>query len=365
MTHLKSYLSEFFYFSLFLSSILIGWFFPKKDIYINVPFTKFRGGPKRFVDNLSESSNLKFTNWNLSRVKKSLILYKSWGRSYFTASRLMGIKNILRVDGFYVPEDQNNETYQLSYSERSNINKNIKLNLELSDYIIYQSYFSRERIEQYFKISPKNSSIIYNGVNTNLFKPHSFEKNGLKIVTVGLFYIKNLRLLIEVFEKIRENNTDLNISLTIIGSYRNGKEISFKHIQDLLKDKKKIKDITIHHSVSLKQLPDILNRNNVYIHTKIGDWCPNSVLEAMSCGLPVICPSWGGTKELVGDAGAICQSKEWECDNALIDQMALDTIRIYKNLNEFSLKSRQRILDNFDLEKSLKEYTKILSFDGP
>ena len=123
-----------------------------------------------------------------------------------------------------------------------------------------------------------------------------------------------------------------------------------------------INDITIYHSVSLKQLPDILNRNNVYIHTKIGDWCPNSVLEAMSCGLPVICPSWGGTKELVGDAGAICQSKEWECDDALIDQMALDTIRIYKNLNEFSLKSRRRILDNFDLEKSLKEYTKILIF---
>ena len=87
MTHFKSYLSEIFYFSLFLLSILIGWFLPKKDIYINVPFTKFRGGPKRFIDNLSESSNLKFTNWNLSRVKKSLILYKSWGRSYFTVSR--------------------------------------------------------------------------------------------------------------------------------------------------------------------------------------------------------------------------------------------------------------------------------------
>ena len=51
----------------------------------------------------------------------------------------------------------------------------------------------------------------------------------------------------------------------------------------------------------------------------------------MSCGLLSL-SILGGTKELVGDAGAICQSKEWVCDDALIDQMVFDTVRIYENL---------------------------------
>ena len=40
------------------------------------------------------------------------------------------------------------------------------------------------------------------------------------------------------------------------------------------------------------------------------DWCPNTVVEALSCGAPVLCSHNGGTKELVKDDGVVIQLEE-------------------------------------------------------
>jgi glycosyltransferase involved in cell wall biosynthesis len=40
------------------------------------------------------------------------------------------------------------------------------------------------------------------------------------------------------------------------------------------------------------------------------DWCPNTVVEALACGLPVLCSHNGGTKELVRGSGIIQEFEE-------------------------------------------------------
>ena len=44
--------------------------------------------------------------------------------------------------------------------------------------------------------------------------------------------------------------------------------------------------------------PDIYRRAHLLLHTKVKDPCPSAVIEAMACGLPVVCPASGGTLEL-------------------------------------------------------------------
>ena len=53
----------------------------------------------------------------------------------------------------------------------------------------------------------------------------------------------------------------------------------------------------------------------------LGSWCPDVVAEALACGLPVVCGSWGGTAELVGEGGrrGRFQLDEWTYGEDYID----------------------------------------------
>ena len=46
------------------------------------------------------------------------------------------------------------------------------------------------------------------------------------------------------------------------------------------------------------------------IHLAWLDWCPNTVVEGLCCGLPVLCSSNGGTKELVKNDGVVIQIED-------------------------------------------------------
>ena len=46
------------------------------------------------------------------------------------------------------------------------------------------------------------------------------------------------------------------------------------------------------------------------IHLAWLDWCPNTVVEALACGLPVLCSHNGGTRELVKENGVILELEE-------------------------------------------------------
>jgi glycosyltransferase involved in cell wall biosynthesis len=46
------------------------------------------------------------------------------------------------------------------------------------------------------------------------------------------------------------------------------------------------------------------------VHLAWLDWCPNTVVEGLASGLPVLCSHNGGTKELVKDDGIILELEE-------------------------------------------------------
>jgi len=74
--------------------------------------------------------------------------------------------------------------------------------------------------------------------------------------------------------------------------------------------------------------PAVFRRADVYVMTKPNDPCPNTVLEAMACGLPVVHAATGGVPELAGDTGwpiAVEESVDrmvWPMVSTLADAMA-------------------------------------------
>lgn len=65
---------------------------------------------------------------------------------------------------------------------------------------------------------------------------------------------------------------------------------------------------------SQEQAPEVYRRADAYVMTKYLDPCPNTVLEAMACALPVLYSATGGVPELVGqDAGiGIPLPEDWD-----------------------------------------------------
>ena len=98
---------------------------------------------------------------------------------------------------------------------------------------------------------------------------------------------------------------------------------------------------------------------DAYLMTKNNDPCPNSVLEALSSGLPVLYSASGGVPELVGaEAGiglAVPESFEEDIapePAAIAEGMS----KIIRQQLEFGAAARRRAVERFDLPQWLARH---------
>jgi glycosyltransferase involved in cell wall biosynthesis len=138
--------------------------------------------------------------------------------------------------------------------------------------------------------------VIYNGIDTNMFKPiKEKEKDILDILLVGrLSKIKNFDLMINALEDV-----PFNYKLHIVGD---GPE---KEILEALANKNKIKCKFYGMVEDKKKLIKIYQGASIYCTTSLNEGMSNTMLEAMSCGLPIITTNVGGAKELIKENGFI------------------------------------------------------------
>jgi len=323
------------------------------------------GGPDRFLRNLLSSSDIKdqihVSNWSLKFCRSALVFSSSWGNSFTRLCHFFDVKSVLRVDGFYVPDDIIDAKFQLSLSYRKYVNQRLSRDLKSFEHVIYQSQFAKKICDQYLYKRVNNYSIIPNGINISHFKPAvlPIKNDVLKLIVLGKHYPKHLNLAISIFKGVLEYHA---AELIIIGPMRNGAELVEKFIDNsslALEIRNKISCIG---TVSFNKLPSVLSNADIFMHVKVGDWCPNAVLEAMGCGLPVVCPAFGGTKELVGEAGIGVDGPAWEINEILVEGMVKAVIEVESDLIRYKKKARDRILNQYDITKIAKHYLTVLEY---
>lgn len=333
-------------------------------LYCNLVNGKGDGGPTRFLLNISSSmtqkKNLEISNWSLSGCQSALVFSASWGKSFAKICKRNKIYTVLRVDGFYVPADKLDPEYALNLDYQKWVNQRLAEDLESFDHIIYQSQFSKDICDRYLFRRIDNYSIIPNGTNIKHFTPSSSKSSGpLKIVILAKHYPKHLKLAIEVLKRVLRER---DVRLKIIGPMRDGADRVKEVVQSFNLDQTLMEKIELVGSLSFKELPETLRGADILLHAKVGDWCPNAVLEAMACGLPVVCPSWGGTKELVGAAGVIVDGPEWDINDSLIEGMAKGIMQIQDNLLEYKQEARNRVEAHFNIDEVSKKYLRVLKY---
>lgn len=246
--------------------------------YINS--TKNNNGPSIFGSRLKNA--LIGANWRWNPVFPSICYIFAIG-----FLRPLG-KNILRVDGLYF--DRANKL-----GDAEKLNRPIFKNYMKADAVIFQSEFDRTLFGVFMREPRCPHFVICNGVPGG-FSPqgkqidYGFKKSIL--CSASWREHKRLNCIIEGF--LEYGNPD--VGLIIIG--------------DNVKEQIEHPNIKYTGKIPVQDLADYLRGGDAFIHLAWLDHCPNTVVEALACGLPVLCSHNGGTKEIVRSNGIIIRCEE-------------------------------------------------------
>jgi glycosyltransferase involved in cell wall biosynthesis len=208
----------------------------------------------------------------------------------FSKKILERIKNrggmaIQRLDGIFYPAKHHNK-----YEELNKDIKNIYQNF--ADFIVFQSAYSKEQCFTMFGEKTNDQhTIILNGVDKSVFypdkNPHAGLKSNIKFITTGNF--RNLDMIEPIVRALDLIKEQIDFELTVLGPINN------KLLMPLLK-----KNYITHKIESdPAKLASLLRSSDIFIYSFLNPPCPNSVLEAISCALPVVGFDSGSMSELL------------------------------------------------------------------
>ncbi|MDC7236612.1 MAG: glycosyltransferase [Sphaerochaetaceae bacterium] len=344
-------------------------------IDLKVPATK---GINKFLTILKRTNELK----KIKKEKELDVVI-----SFLDGANLVNIlshhepcKNIVSIRNF-----QQEEYKYKKHGSFSNLVSNYIY--KKADYVICCSKLICEETKKQFSISDKKVDVLYNPYNCEQIKQDSLkqdfkeykdfsDQHDLTLVTTGrLTYQKGYWHLVKIISQLR--NSGVNVGCLIIG------EGTYKsNIQQLITEFKLFNHIKL---CGYQKNPYAIEKYaDAYILTSLFEGFPNSMVEAMCLGLPIIsadCKS--GPREILApnkslyskldsvyqEYGILMPELEnminWSTEISVVEREWINIIKsLDKNmLQEYSIKGLQRVNDfSYDsikntLGKYLQRYT--------
>lgn len=221
--------------------------------------------------------------------------------------------------------------------------------------IITVSEFSRGIIREHIDISPDKVKAIHNGVNRKHFYPTSSKaiariknKLGLQsnyILTLGsLDPRKNLKGILQAWTLLRQEHPSFDYQLVVAGG--KGKNFSEEfELDDFNED-----NIKYLGYVDDEDLAPLYSGASLFVYPSLFEGFGLPVLEAMSCGTPVVTSNTGALKEISEGAAELVDPNRPE-DIAQGVLNVTDSGKLSENLVHQGL---QRV-EQFSWEKSARE----------
>lgn len=347
----------------YLGALLPPGIFSSPRVYVNLLASGTPGGPHRFLRNLQSvlgQKQIAVSKLTPKGCGTALVFSASWGKSFSRLCRLLNVRTVLRVNGFYFPELYGpGKKYPLR-EKHAWVNQRMKEDLALFDFVIYQSAFSKLQADTHLYQRTDRYTIIYNGVDSGYFTPAGKENGSgpLTLLTLGKQSHDYLTLSLEVFKRV--SRLIPHARLKIVGPAEGLIEDVLRYVSSYFEGDPSANRVEYLGIIPFEQLPAVLRQADLLLHPRIGDACPNAVLEAMACGLPVVCPSWGGTKELIGSGGIAVDSPPGEGTGQLVKGMADAVVKIQGALSAYSRAARSEVENRFAIESIIRQYLEVL-----
>jgi glycosyltransferase involved in cell wall biosynthesis len=228
-----------------------------------------------------------------------------------------------------------------------------------ADRVIYQSRFIRKWWEDWYGVVQSPAAVILNGVDLQAYSPdgpHERPTDRYRLLVLegslagglntGLFQAVSLA------EKLSEKYP---MEVVMAGRVDSGTR---KRINE--KSRVEVKFLGM---IPREQIPQLARSSHVLFSAEVNPPCPNAVIEALACGLPVAGFDSGSLKELVaGDAGRVVPygGDPWKLEMPDVPALAGAAAEILKDQAHFRRSARARAESAFGLDRMVDSYLKVL-----
>ncbi len=252
----------------------------------------------------------------------------------------------------------------------------------LADKIVYQSEFTQQWWEDWYGETRVAHTVIHNAVDLDIYSPrlslrgssfaeaisldggktasqrdvHSDKSDKYRLLLVegslagGLD--SGLRWAVELVGNLSKT---LPVELTVVGRVS-----AVRQAQILANAKSEINFLGV---VPREQIPEIDRSAHLYFSAEVNPPCPNAVIEALACGLPVLGFATGSLTELVPpSAGKTVPygGDVWKLAQPDISALAEAAIEILTNLEKYQKGARQHAEKSFGLDQMVNNYMEFL-----
>ncbi|MEW6030917.1 MAG: glycosyltransferase family 4 protein [Chloroflexota bacterium] len=232
----------------------------------------------------------------------------------------------------------------------------------LADRIVYQSEFARRWWESRYGKTRVPSSVIHNGVDLEVYSagrdtvpPHPPYK---LLVVEGIFgggFDMGLINAVQLAEALQTQH-GFPMELMVVGKIDDAPRARVE-----AQARVPIRWLGL---VPRERIPEIDRSAHILFSADINAACPNSVIEALACGLPVVAFDTGALNELVtGDAGRLVPygGDVWKLERPDVASLAEAASEVLKDPQRFRRAARARAESALGLDKMVEAYLSVLA----
>ncbi len=324
-----------------------------------VPKVHGVGGMVSFLHKFStavEKAGVEVTN-DLSEKPYSAILVIGGTRQIplIWREKSAGARVVQRLDG--INWIHRKKPISLKHSLRAEYGNFVlgMIRRHLADFIIYQSDFSRKWWGDWFGALETPFSVAHNAVDLTKYAPvtqvSSLRYNLLVVEgSLGGGYESGL------FNAVNLANAaapllSKPLELTVVGE-----------VSPALKAEWTAKcavPLNWLGLVARDAIPRLMNDAHALFSADLHPACPNSVIESLACGLPVVSYDTGSLAELVTpEAGFIAPygSNSWNLEPPVVEPLAHGLVSVLENNQKFRAGARRRAEAAFDIQVMMEKY---------
>ena len=234
----------------------------------------------------------------------------------------------------------------------------------LADQVVYQSHFARRWWERAHGPTPVPAHVVYNGVDLNEFSPNGpHQRPGdrvrLLMVEGNLMggYELGLEQATEMAERLAQTRA-MPIELVVAG------RVPARTRADI--ERRAGVPVRWAGYVPRERIPEMDRSAHLLFAADLNAACPNAVVEALACGLPVASFATGALPEMVDEkAGRLAPygGDPWKLDPPDFEALAAAAGEILDDQLRFRQGARARAEAIFGLDAMVDSYLHILLTD--
>ena len=228
----------------------------------------------------------------------------------------------------------------------------------MADHIVYQSTFSQRWWNKRFGALKTPASVTYNGVDLNVYSPGGERQSDVYRLLVvegslGGGYENGLENAVRLAEGLAARGWPMEVQVV-------GEVAPALKAEWTARSRAPLRWAGL---VKREEIPALMRAAHLLFSADIHPACPNSVIEALACGLPVVSFDTGSLTELVTpDCGFIAPygSDSWKLQPPDVSGLVTGADLVLKDWPKFSVAARQRAEAAFGLEHMVDAYLDVL-----